>query len=90
MQIFRRICPVGKLVVSCGGSDFRDDTVKDESEVENKFAIPILGVIPDVNTAGGKRSDQYYYSYYASDEASPDKNKNTAGESEQKDDEKQK
>ena len=71
-------------------SYFRDDTVKDESEVENKFAIPILGVIPDVNTAGGKRSDQYYYSYYASDEASPDKNKNNAGESEQKDDEKQK
>ena len=40
---------------------FMDDTVKDEGEVENKFALPILGVIPDVTKASNKGSDYYYY-----------------------------
>lgn len=40
---------------------FMDDTVKNEGEVENKFALPILGVIPDVTKASNKGSDYYYY-----------------------------
>lgn len=40
---------------------FIDDTVKNEGDVEKKFALPILGVIPDVNSASSKGSD--YYSY---------------------------
>ena len=40
---------------------FMDDTVKNESEIENKFAMPILGVIPDVTKASNRSSDYYYY-----------------------------
>ncbi len=40
---------------------FMDDTVKNEGEVENKFALPILGVIPDVTKASNNGSDYYYY-----------------------------
>lgn len=40
---------------------FIDDTIKAESEIENKFALPILGVIPDVTKASNKSSDYYYY-----------------------------
>ena len=40
---------------------FMDDTVKTEEEIENKFALPILGVIPDVTKASSKGSDYYYY-----------------------------
>lgn len=40
---------------------FMDDTVKDENEIETRFAIPILGVIPDVTKASNNRSDYYYY-----------------------------
>ena len=38
-----------------------DDTVKGEGEVEDKFDLPILGVIPDVTKASNKSSDYYYY-----------------------------
>ena len=38
-----------------------DDTVKNEGEVENKFTLPILGVIPDVTKASNNGSDYYYY-----------------------------
>lgn len=40
---------------------FMDDTVKNEEEVENKFSIPILGVIPNVSRASNSKSDYYYY-----------------------------
>ncbi len=40
---------------------FMDDTVKGEGEVEDKFDLPILGVIPDVTKASNKSSDYYYY-----------------------------
>ena len=40
---------------------FMDDTVKNESEIENKFSLPILGVIPDVTKASNRSSDYYYY-----------------------------
>lgn len=41
---------------------FMDDTVKNESDIESKFSIPILGIIPDVSKASNNRSDYYYYS----------------------------
>lgn len=41
---------------------FMDDTVKNESDIESSFSIPILGVIPDVSKASNRRSDYYYYS----------------------------
>ena len=40
---------------------FTDDTVKNEIEIEGKFSLPILGVIPDVTKASSKSSDYYYY-----------------------------
>lgn len=41
----------------------RNDTVTDEEEVESRFAVPVLGVIPDVNHTGNRKSG-YYYNYY--------------------------
>ena len=43
-----------------------DDTVKNENEVETRFGIPILGVIPDVNhleLKGYGYNSKYEYSY---------------------------
>lgn len=40
---------------------FVDDTVKSESELESKFTLPILGVIPDISKATNRGSDYYYY-----------------------------
>ncbi len=40
---------------------FMDDTVKNESEIENRFSIPILGVIPDITRASDSHSNYYYY-----------------------------
>ncbi len=61
---------------------FMDDTVKNEGEVENKFALPILGVIPDVTKASNKGSDYYYY------EQNNKTEQVNISESEQKDEEK--
>ena len=49
------------VLVICIIRYFIDDTVKNESDIENKFAMPILGVIPDVTKASNKSSDYYYY-----------------------------
>lgn len=43
----------------------RNDTVRDEHELENRFTVPVLGVIPDVNSVSDSKSS-YYYSYYGS------------------------
>lgn len=40
---------------------FTDDTVKNEKEIESRFSIPILGVIPNVTKASNANSDYYYY-----------------------------
>lgn len=40
---------------------FMDETVKSEDELESKFVLPILGVIPDVTRATNKSSDYFYY-----------------------------
>lgn len=42
-----------------------DDTVKAENDIESRFSIPILGVIPDIAKAGATGSDYYEYGYYA-------------------------
>ena len=40
---------------------FKDDTVKNEDGVEQRFGLPILGVLPD--NAASSRSKDGYYSY---------------------------
>ena len=40
---------------------FMDDTVKSENDIETRFNIPILGVIPDISKASKNRSDYYDY-----------------------------
>lgn len=42
---------------------FMDDTIKSESEIETRFSIPILGVIPDITKASSDSSDYYYYAH---------------------------
>lgn len=43
---------------------FLDDTIKNETDLESRFSLPILGIIPDVTKAGSLGSDYYnYYSY---------------------------
>ncbi len=39
-----------------------DDHVKNEDELEEKFSIPVVGVIPDINSAI-KQSTKYAYAY---------------------------
>lgn len=46
---------------------FMDDTINNKNEIEDKFSIPILGVIPDISRALNSKSD-YYYSYYGTDQ----------------------
>lgn len=41
---------------------FMDDTVKSETDIESRFSIPILGIVPDISKASNSRSDYYYYS----------------------------
>ena len=38
---------------------FKDDSIKDESELEQKFSLPILGIIPDINQTNNRNT---YYS----------------------------
>lgn len=58
---------------------FMDDTVKAEAEIETRFSIPILGIIPDISKASNDRSDYYYYAHNTQE---------TQPESEQKDEKK--
>ena len=41
---------------------FMDDTVKNENDLESRFSLPILGIIPDVSKAGsfGLGYNDYY------------------------------
>lgn len=41
---------------------FRDDTIKDESELEMRFSIPVLGIIPDINQINNE--SKYYEGSY--------------------------
>ena len=42
---------------------FSDDTVKSEGDIESRFDIPILGVIPDLTKSDDKKSNYYAYDY---------------------------
>ena len=42
---------------------FTDDTVRNEDEVEQRFGLPILGVLPDNSSAGRGGSGYYSYEY---------------------------
>ena len=42
---------------------FSDDTVKNEGDIEARFDIPVLGVIPDLNESGDRKSDYYADDY---------------------------
>ena len=42
---------------------FKDDTIKDESELESYFSLPVLGVVPDTNKTK-KAGYGYYKGYY--------------------------
>ena len=42
---------------------FRDDRVKNEQQIEERFDIPILGIIPDGAVAGEDKNGQYYSAY---------------------------
>ena len=42
---------------------FRNDTIMDESELEQRFSMPVFGVIPDINETS-KNSASYYRSNY--------------------------
>lgn len=42
---------------------FKDDSIKDENELEQRFSLPVLGIIPDINSLD-KKSGSYYYKNY--------------------------
>lgn len=46
----------------------RNDTVTDEEELEGRFSVPVLGVIPDVNQRPSSKSGYYNYYYEKKDE----------------------
>lgn len=50
----------------------KNDTVTDEEELESKFTVPVLGVIPDVNSTSNGKSG-YYYNYYYEEKDKGDK-----------------
>lgn len=43
---------------------FKDDTIKNENDLEMRFALPVLGVIPDINQIN-KDTGTYYNSGYS-------------------------
>jgi len=51
---------------------FKDDSVKEESELELRFSLPVLGVIPDIN-ATSKSNSSYYSNNYGYANANTDK-----------------
>lgn len=70
---------------------FIDDTVKGENDLESRFSIPILGVIPDVLKASDNHSDYYHYADNNPEntsEVNAESNNNSKGE--QNNEEKQK
>ena len=47
---------------------FRDDTVKGEGDLEGRFGLPVIGVIPNTNELKSGDDYQNNYSYYGSTE----------------------
>lgn len=42
---------------------FLDDSVSDEGELETRFSLPVLGIIPDIESSSKSKSSSYYSSY---------------------------
>ena len=55
----------------------RNDTVSSEEEIENRFSVSVLGVIPDTNSSSNKKSG-YYYNYYYEKKDEGEKNSEKA------------
>lgn len=62
---------------------FRNDTITDEAEVESRFNVPVLGVIPDVNSSMSGKSG-YYYNYYYQQKNPDDSDKSAKNDSEKR------
>lgn len=58
----------------------RNDTITDEAEVESRFSVPVLGVIPDTNSSMSGKSG-YYYNYYYQSKDNVDPNKSEDNDS---------
>ncbi|MBQ1507634.1 MAG: hypothetical protein IIZ36_04340, partial [Ruminococcus sp.] len=41
----------------------RDDTVKSDSELEARFSLPVVGIIPDMDNAMSTNGYSYSYDY---------------------------
>ena len=68
--LFGALLVIIKVVIDV----LRDDTVASEKEVEERFALPILGVIPDVKQSSDIKGKGYYG--YESRKSSKDKENN--------------
>ena len=42
----------------------KDDVIRNEKDIEMRFSLPILGVIPDSNSDGRGKGNDYYYAEY--------------------------
>ena len=51
----------------------RNDTISSENEIESRFSVPVLGVIPDSNNSMGGKSGYYYDYYYKEKDSDKDK-----------------
>ena len=58
---------------------FADDTVKSEAEIEQRFGLLSLGVIPDTLAAGNKKYGYYNYYYYGREHGSRKKGSDKDG-----------
>ncbi len=63
---------------------FKNDTVTNEEELENYFDVPILGVIPDTNSASGGKSGYYYNYYYEKDNQKENNDSGKGGQDHEK------
>ena len=52
---------------------FTDDRVKSELQLEERFAVPILGIVPDGTNVGVGKNNNYYSSYGYSTEKNKEK-----------------
>jgi len=55
----------------------KNDTVTDEEDLEGRFSVPVLGIIPDVNHSASGKSG-YYYNYYYEKKDGGEKNSEKA------------
>lgn len=53
----------------------RNDTISSENDIESRFSVPVLGVIPDTNNSMGGKSGYYYDYYYKEKDSDTDKDK---------------